>query len=356
MPYLIKDGKIQSNTCEINVTLHCNFSCRGCVHMSPVSPKYNIRPEDALRDLSILAKYYEVRCVGLLGGEPLLHPSLEEIIDSALKSGISNHIKLFTNGVLLKKMKEELWEKIDEIYISLYPGKEISRGEIEECYNKGARYDTEIKLNFADIFFEPFSEMGTENKNLVKRIYDSCLMVNFLRCHTVYEGYFYKCPQALFIPMFLKNDDFPTPTIDGIKIEEREGFKEYFLNYLESDKPLASCKYCTGFVGKRFLYKEISRKEWWIPQKYPLEDMIEDRVLNMLEWLLNVFDHSKFIKNEIIHIWPWDEFHLTFFGQIFYMEGQKLSATHILFTIESIFSIQFSIIWEHIMWQITIFR
>jgi hypothetical protein len=156
--------------------------------------------------------------------------------------------------------------------------------------------------------------------------------------------------------MFLRNDDLPVPTIDGIKIEESENFRKDFLAYLESDKPLVSCKYCTGFVGKRFIYEEISRKEWWEPQKRPLEDMIDMKVLNMLEWLLKVFDHSGFVKNKIIHIWPWNEFYLTFFGQVFYMEGQKLSATHILFTIESIFSIHFSLIWEYVIWQIMIFR
>ena len=49
------DGKIYSAKCEINVAEHCNLSCRGCSHLSPVVPKSFVDPAEVLADLTNFA-------------------------------------------------------------------------------------------------------------------------------------------------------------------------------------------------------------------------------------------------------------------------------------------------------------
>ncbi|HUC36682.1 MAG TPA: hypothetical protein VMR97_06120, partial [Acidimicrobiales bacterium] len=69
--YRIVDGKIHNSRCEINVAEHCNLSCRGCSHASPVVPNYFADPDELHDSLSFLARRYHSRQVRLVGGEPL---------------------------------------------------------------------------------------------------------------------------------------------------------------------------------------------------------------------------------------------------------------------------------------------
>jgi hypothetical protein len=59
---------ILNNYCEINVAHHCNLSCRGCTHLSPVLSKEFIDPETLRTDLRTLGKYYHAGMIRLLGG------------------------------------------------------------------------------------------------------------------------------------------------------------------------------------------------------------------------------------------------------------------------------------------------
>lgn len=275
--------KICTETCELNIVNHCNFSCRGCGHLSPVVKKYYMTASMIFRDLSILARYYHANHVRLLGGEPLLHPDLIGVIQAVRNSGICDHIRIVTNGVLLWKMPDKFWEHVDEVHVSVYPGKELA-DEKSGWYQKKARYhQVNFKLFHFDRFRESYSEIGTNDRTLVKRIYNTCLTAHQWHCYHVHEGYFFKCPQSIFLPRFLFKDDWEHPFIDGIKIVDSTTFLSDLLAYLESSEPLKSCKYCLGSVGKLFPYEEVSRRKWRQLQNKPSEKLIDIRYLNLLE-------------------------------------------------------------------------
>ena len=69
--------------------------------------------------LVLRASEFEFKFVG---GEPLLHPQLLDFLRAAKDVGIANRLVLVTNGVLLHTAPDELWELIDGMWISLYPG------------------------------------------------------------------------------------------------------------------------------------------------------------------------------------------------------------------------------------------
>lgn len=83
------------------VTNRCNFSCNTCPFTQP-SPW---SPPDAVPDISvqlftdILNQYRGATMVGLVGGEPLLHPELDELVRIA--AGKKMVVNLSTNGSLL---------------------------------------------------------------------------------------------------------------------------------------------------------------------------------------------------------------------------------------------------------------
>ena len=126
--YRIKNGRILNRSCEINVVDHCNLRCRSCTHLSPVLPKRSIDPDALCRDLTAMATSYYVKVLKLLGGEPLLHPSIVDVIAAARQAQVAERIEVWTNGLLLPRVDPAFWGMVDSIRISLYPGASLRQG------------------------------------------------------------------------------------------------------------------------------------------------------------------------------------------------------------------------------------
>ncbi|MBW4426146.1 MAG: radical SAM protein [Nostoc desertorum CM1-VF14] len=279
--YTISNNKIDTGRyCEINVVHHCNLSCRGCSHLSPGLPKYIVDPENIYRDLSLLSKSYIPRGVKLVGGEPLLHPNIIEVIDAIRKSGITKFVKMVTNGHLLSKAPDIFWEKIDAIEISLYPSKAINPETLKTLKQKAKDSKTILESYYWDDFRESYSELGTENTELVQKIYSTCAVAHIWRCHTISEGYLYKCPQSVFIPKVVKKDNLQN---DGIEITDSPDFFKQLLAYLKSEEPLGSCSHCLGCVGKRFTHEQMNPKLWRSPQQFTSEELVDLDYLSIVE-------------------------------------------------------------------------
>jgi hypothetical protein len=274
-PYEIRNGRIHTDKCEINVTEHCNLSCRACSHLSPVIARHAVDPHVVGRDLSALAGHYRAEWIRLVGGEPLLHPALLDVIASARGSGVGSAVCVVTNGVLLPDMPPEFWNAVDCVDVSQYPGKELPVEQLEECSRKAAGAGVELRVTRVREFRESYSELGTSDKRLVRRIYDSCVLAHVWRNHTVADGYFYKCPPSYFLPKTLA-----LPGVDdGLLIEADARFGQRLLRYLESPTPLGSCRNCLGSSGRRFPHGQTARAEFRDRQRRPTEELVDGRHL-----------------------------------------------------------------------------
>jgi cyclic pyranopterin phosphate synthase len=116
-----------SKNLEINVVDHCNLDCVGCSHSAPLMARWFEDPDRLARALAILWKFYRTPLLKLLGGEPLLHPNISDIIAVAKKS-TGSRLRLVTNGKLLKHRYRRLLG-IDEIHISFYPNSIIPKDD-----------------------------------------------------------------------------------------------------------------------------------------------------------------------------------------------------------------------------------
>jgi len=65
---------------EVHVTDHCNLNCAGCFHFSNISPVSFLDIKQFQNDCEQLSKLTGGKCdrIHLMGGEPLLNPSLNE--------------------------------------------------------------------------------------------------------------------------------------------------------------------------------------------------------------------------------------------------------------------------------------
>ena len=270
---------INNYHCEITVAQHCNLSCRACTHLSPLLSKDFVDPETLRSDLTTMAKYYHTKYARLLGGEPLLHPNILSIIALVRESGISDRVEVITNGLLLWKMSDEFWKAVNRVMVSVYPGKEMTPKQVRTCYKKARRHGTRLTMAIVDEFRESYSEVGTKDTSLIKRLYRTCVIVN---CHNIEKGFFFKCPQSVFLPRVL-NTKFRSPQIDGIKIVDSPSFGEELRAFLASPYPLASCKHCLGAAGKKISHSQVPRSKWRQLQESKSEDMVDYELLSAME-------------------------------------------------------------------------
>jgi len=205
-----------------------------------------------------------------------------------------------TNGVLLWRMPEAFWRSVDVVAISLYPGYEISVEELKEYQQRAREHGVNLRLKYQDSFRESHSVLGTADARLVRRIYSTCKTAHIWHCHTVIDGYFYRCPRSAFIPRYLHGSPWPNVAIDGLKVAHSGTFGDDLLNFLSRETPLESCRYCLGTVGKRFAHTQESRggtralrpTEELVDWEY-LEELERADDLSMPPWLRTVSTLAK---------------------------------------------------------------
>lgn len=266
---------LELETLEINITSHCNLSCRSCSHFAPIAKKRNLDSNYLKDQLILLAENFRFEKIRLLGGEPLLYPDLPFLLKKVNQSKITKKIILVTNGISLPKMQDICWEYLDEIIISEYPNYILSEKEKYGLIDKADQFNIDMIFLECSSFRESYSEIGTNDQNLIQKIYHECKVTHEWKCYTLVDNYFFKCPLAYFIPINMK-DKFVNDYIDGIKIHESSFIKKEISDYLNDTRPLKSCQFCLGTSGKEFPYECINKKEWRSKQQFSTEELLKE--------------------------------------------------------------------------------
>lgn len=271
---ILREGRIVPPTgMEVVVADHCNLTCRQCNHGSPVTPKWNLRATDAGRDLGLLARHYRPAFVKYIGGEPLLNPDLPAILRAGRAADISDRHLLVTNGTLLGRMSDEVWQLLDEIEVSVYPNSGVTNDHLARHQDAAARHGVTFTINYFPQFRRTFTRHRLEDDQLVDQIFRACKAANVWGCHTLYNGALYRCPQSAYA---LRLAD--TAGFDGFLLEESGDLSARLLAFLNSPQPLASCHYCVGTAGRKEPHAMLSRTGWRDDLNEPAEAML-DRVL-----------------------------------------------------------------------------
>ncbi|MFN0094371.1 MAG: radical SAM protein [Dehalococcoidia bacterium] len=279
--YEVRDQKALSNTCEVNATNHCNLACSQCTHLSPVAPRFNSDPAVVYRDLATLSESYSVDQVRILGGEPLLHPAIEELVAAVRRAGICETIALVTNGVLLAKAPQSLWDAVDSVDASSYPGFRLEGEALAACRSRAAAGHTALRVRPVETFRAAYVSEGTSDDGLRQQIYSSCKMAHQWRCHTVAEGFFFKCPPAFLLPKQAGHSTDSSWQKDGIAIERGPAFRARLLAYLQATAPLSACGRCLGTAGVVQPHAQLKRSEWMASLEGRAEDLIDPRALRL---------------------------------------------------------------------------
>jgi hypothetical protein len=208
-------------------------------------------PETLARDLERLKPFLSVQQFFALGGEPLLHPKIVEILDVARASGIAREIGVLTNGSLLDRMPEEFWTKIDILRISVYP--KLDPKLLDLARGRSERHKFYLGLDGITVFWKQFQV------NPGGKTFFNCPWKG--SCWTVHEGHFYLCPQSAFwTDKFL---NLPQ-AINGLPLDENLT-EEKLLDYANRKVPFAACSICNSYAVQ-VPWKESHNLEEWIKE------------------------------------------------------------------------------------------
>ena len=159
---------------RISINRKCNYSCGYCDKEGYLTqgPDTVLSPDDVSAIISIFNDFHEIKKVKITGGEPLLHPQLEKVIQRIASFNSIQDISLTTNGYHLKSKGADLKTSgLDRVNISLcslnpatfrkitgIDGLDRVLAGIDEAINVGL---TPLKINF--VLLKGFNERELES-------------------------------------------------------------------------------------------------------------------------------------------------------------------------------------------------
>lgn len=263
--YEVIGNKIRVESFELHIVEHCNLRCHMCDAMSPYNPEKFLKLEDIATNMTFLAKHIKADIFKLMGGEPLLHPQIVDIISIVRESRITDTIRLTTNGLLLHKMPDDFWRGLDRLTVSNYSSSPMKEKHVRMAHEKARAFNVVLNLKYIDQFNGVMIKKPIDDKDRVQRIYDNCWVRH--RSLVIRNGIFFKCTRAAYMDDFRRefgvchHEDDPSSFNEGDGIKMDENFFVNALEYLNAESPLNSCRYCFGASGKLIPHRQMTKKE-----------------------------------------------------------------------------------------------
>jgi len=260
---LIRDGKLYPRTLEYSAAYHCNLACDQCSHLSPYTATQFPKPESLRADLARLAPVMHTPEFRLLGGEPLLNPAIAELAQIVRESGISDTIAVTTNGVLLHRMDQTLWEYIDRLQVTIYPEAAPNENTLANIAARAEETDTELCIIRRPTFRAMALTQPQPDDLIARMVFRGCQNAHIKQCHMLSEGHLFLCALPLGLGSFLGrlSEHSYSPAGDGFDLYGSGDLLSELHAYLNPPTPMECCRYCLGDAGVRSEHRQLTRAE-----------------------------------------------------------------------------------------------
>ena len=247
---------------ETHLADHCNLECKGCSHFSPLVKESKFTEVDSFqKDLKRIGQLFEnITLLRLMGGEPILHPRIIDLLEIARSHFPRSNIVVVTNGVLLSNQMEEFWNTCRSNSIKLNITRYPIKLDIEKIEGICQRYTIEVKVSKPRRRFVKYLNQSGNSKP--DQSFRKCQIM--FKCPTLQDGKIYPCCVPPYIGYF--NDYFskniPVDKCDYLDIHNENISGDDILDFL--NKPIPMCRWC---LEKRPVFDwGISKKEMeeWI--------------------------------------------------------------------------------------------
>lgn len=255
--YEIVGGRVVTRSLEVHIVDHCNLRCHACCSLSPYLPKWTVALEELERDLAAAKRCIAPHYLKLVGGEPLLHPQIDECLRIARRAEISPVVSVTTNAVLLPRMSETFWEQAQALTISLYPTPKLPENVIALAKAKAEARGIPINWKKQDLFVGMDLDEPRANAAETEAIYRDCWLRN--RCHLIRNGVFYTCTRPPHFATF--HNDAARFQDDGFPLNGGSVRPEDLRAYLQREKPLEACSICLGGDAPAYPHRQMTPAE-----------------------------------------------------------------------------------------------
>ena len=275
--------KIWRPSIEFNLTEHCNLSCTHCDQASSILPTKFANLSSFRRDLEVLSTALETAELKLGGGEALLHPQLLDFLKVAREVQIARRVVLLTNGVLLHKAPEALWDLIDGMWISVYPGVK-HRFDWDWVQRMADEHQVWIWRKETPEFAQRSLVAEVKDEGLVRMVFQNCGLAHFESCHTVHDGRYYMCSPSVWTEprLALHGIDFESREADSVAIHDNPNLYEQLDELIRRREPLKACRYCLGSWARSTPNVQMTRtgrEELLSRQPDALVDLVDPEII-----------------------------------------------------------------------------
>ncbi len=225
---------------EYDVVTHCNLNCKGCCHFSPIAEPESGDPAAFQTDLARAHELIdEIGEIRLVGGEPLLCDNLTEYIEAAHTIFPDAKINVFTNGIRLGAINDELkdcMKKNGAVFsVSLYPPVTgYVRGMVKKLEAEGIGFERDYIMPYFSAWINPAGDSDPEAAAA------SCI-IPF--CYAIGQGRIYRCSTENKIKIYEKH--YQTGTLfpeGGLDLYDPSLTASKLAAYLLS--PAQMCRFC----------------------------------------------------------------------------------------------------------------
>ena len=254
--------------CEISIVEHCNLNCAHCNHFSPlVDHEIFLDLEEYRKQAMRLGELFpdKMKMFSLIGGEPLLHPQINEFIKAAraaFPDPEKTELQIWTNGLCFKSMPEEFWQTVREnkviIELSEYNTPKIPYEEFHKILSeKGV--DWAVPKEKTDPMFHIYVNCEEEQDDM-ENFCDRCYYSD--RCLVCKDGRLFTCPVAAALPHYDRAFGTHLANDEAYGMDIYTHSAEELLRFVNT--PIRQCMKCDLTPKVYFDWEKSTKKqeEW----------------------------------------------------------------------------------------------
>lgn len=274
---------------EIMATQACNLSCLGCTNYSDLTQKGFLTWPDAKNQIEPWLERVNINDFGIIGGEPLLNPTIKDWIYGVRELMPTAQIRFTTNGLLLHKhldivddlmsigncvfkisihteskrtesivdylFKKYEWSNVNEFGIDRFKTGNNVRFQI----NKPTVFLKSFKNNYENML--PYSSNPTD-------AFDICCQKT---CPLLYNGKIYKCSTSALLKDTLSRVNNPNSEqwepflVEGLDPDcSQQSLQNFVNNFGRANKICSMCPTTNDKNSQIVHFENVSNKKYKI--------------------------------------------------------------------------------------------